>query len=1421
MNSEAGDLSEGDGPKSDQEPCEGSADGHCGNIQDCREESAKQHREEGESCDNGEHGEMCGREIGTGGGERDEHWMEHGDTDRIDQGLSQNDAGLSQRHEDGKNDKDEGDHGKVLSEHVTGSAQSHVEPAPAMEVGGVLPPSPTGTCSMVADAKHLGGKRAEPAETAVTSGPRCRITCKDFPFCTAHCPFLFCILVFSAMPLVLALLWPGIVVNSDTSVFLEADSRSSTIRTAFLGALPFRDASSRDRRLMTGPMPPIDLNDMYKMDQLNLYYRALGSPGLLASESITLIRQFELDLRSGPLYQRVCHELSTPGLGIGCDPGHSIANAAFPSGGENASDEQAFVNMRMDGHGLKLLRQDVILEILQSKDAYQELMLPKDFQPGEPLMSARSFFAFNIVCCRIEHSASQRSQGLEKARREWSNMLAAEVLPKLMRFEREHPTIQLNFAGGSISTMQLWEILASDCLFAIGSVVFIIGYLTMHAGSLLLSCGSMLLTVAAIPSAFVLSAVLSGSNEVTGAAFLSIFLIAGLGADVVLVFINFWEISKSADEPSSPRNAPKSTAPPRPTAERVKFVYRHAGLACLGTTLTTAASFFANLASVLRALREFGFFMGMCIIGAYVYLVVGLPALLILNDGAAKLRCCHCRCRGSRRAANSPATERSCRCCKRQRCEGILVGYRILFFLFFLLLVVGFGLWTGSAIELDTGVPQMFPDGHNLNDIEDVAGGFQASGEQWTQDDLRFCNFMVSEDRQDFLRCTLHQCQITQEGPFTVIGHNGSQGVGNSSGEAECQCFPSEVPSTNCKTTPDEGVILVRVRVVGEVPKKALEAWRRTGSFRLLAKQAAQQTNPFFWREIESAIDQAFFQWLPNADSKALTQEFWETGEVWSTRYDVLPNFIIPIKRNGSLELCHTDRLCYCGAPVCTYAGRRLVDPVMPNVSWDKVFVPLPARRLQPADAPDEPDAPAMPETPLRSAGARRLAGGADIALVWGLRTNEQMPLLGKPEQAWSFEEAFRVQAPATQRVLLSACSLGEKNPALLIQVSHCWLRDFRTYATDRGYPFPVPSTSFQVLFQRFLDGRVLGNGILAKDYMWLTDDFQLKATYIQFIVPLNYMTTLSSTILALMEEWDKEVEEINQNAPVELGTTWHTSSLWLRAEAERAIVNSTVLTMVVSAACGFLGALFFTHGDLLLSWMVVLNVMGVTISLAWFMVVFMGWAIGVLEILGLIVFVGYSITYSLHIAHKYQEHTLTAASAQLGSLYERRREAVLYALNCMSSSILGSAITTLGSSFFLFFCQLVIFVKLATVLSSVTFFACLFATVAFPAALLCIGPVGTSCQHLLHHPDLLTHPLDPPPPEPRGHVRTRRSPKPAAGSPERQMSKLARSIPLENSTTSDIFFAAHAQASRPATRPRPEGRAKVSNLDSMAITVL
>lgn len=138
----------------------------------------------------------------------------------------------------------------------------------------------------------------------------------------------------------------------------------------------------------------------------------------------------------------------------------------------------------------------------------------------------------------------------------------------------------------------------------------------------------------------------------------------------------------------------------------------------------------------------------------------------------------------------------------------------------------------------------------------------------------------------------------------------------------------------------------------------------------------------------------------------------------------------------------------------------------------------------------------------------------------------------------------------------------------------------------------------------------------------------------------------------------------------------------------------------------------------------VVFSVFGVVCSLAFFMTVVMGWDMGALEVLGLIVFVGYSITYSLHIAHKYAQHTRASATADSEHV-TRRDEAVKHALLAMTSAVAGSAVTTLGASFFLFFCTLSIFVRLAAVLFAVTFFALSFALVALPAALLVVGPMG------------------------------------------------------------------------------------------------
>ena len=59
-----------------------------------------------------------------------------------------------------------------------------------------------------------------------------------------------------------------------------------------------------------------------------------------------------------------------------------------------------------------------------------------------------------------------------------------------------------------------------------------------------------------------------------------------------------------------------------------------------------------------------------------------------------------------------------------------------------------------------------------------------------------------------------------------------------------------------------------------------------------------------------------------------------------------------------------------------------------------------------------------------------------------------------------------------------------------------------------------------------WVDSCSLRSGILAKDYMWLTESFELKATYIQFMVGLNYM------LLGSFDDDDDDDDEsgINQS---------------------------------------------------------------------------------------------------------------------------------------------------------------------------------------------------------------------------------------------------------------------------------------------------
>jgi hypothetical protein len=105
-----------------------------------------------------------------------------------------------------------------------------------------------------------------------------------------------------------------------------------------------------------------------------------------------------------------------------------------------------------------------------------------------------------------------------------------------------------------------------------------------------------------------------------------------------------------------------------------------------------------------------------------------------------------------------------------------------------------------------------------------------------------------------------------------------------------------------------------------------------------------------------------------------------------------------------------------------------------------------------------------------------------------------------------------------------------------------------------------------------------------------------------------------------------------------------------------------------------------------------------IVISLLWFMVFIMRWPLGAMEALSVTIFVGMACDYCLHIAHAFMH-------SEAPSQHLKVRQA----LTMVGNSVLGAAITTIGSCVFLMFCVIIFFKKMGIIIIINTLGECLF----------------------------------------------------------------------------------------------------------------
>mmetsp|Transcript_57975 Transcript_57975/g.188616 ORF Transcript_57975/g.188616 Transcript_57975/m.188616 type:complete len:1182 (-) Transcript_57975:110-3655(-) len=1086
-------------------------------------------------------------------------------------------------------------------------------------------------------------------------------------FCAVRIPCCCVLSTFAVSGVVLAVgvLTVPLQLDTDFGAFMEADVEPVAVRQAFLYAQEERSDPTK-RRLQSDQVTEVN---QYDLEVIYTLGEGALAPGLLGSGPLAAIAAFERGLTALPSWRAFCQD-SAKSMKPLCEYGLSVANYGVPSLNGTGLIPNG---MRYDGGGSSPLMVGAVLRAVKDSGVEPQVFPKGCCTEAEGARQLRSYFRFEF--------SKDRTQ-------DWNN-LAQSVMPYLR--DKVVAGAKVSFSSNQWRMMEVMDLIWGDVALAMGSIVFVFVYLVFHTSGLLLSIGSLLVMLLSVPMSFIMFVWMSGVESTSLASLLSIYLVVGLGSDVVFVYTDLWKESKFLH---------------LDVEQRVLWTLAHAGKASLATTATTSVSFFANLCSVLRPLREFGVFMGICVFLVWILLSLVVVPLCVVEDRCAK----RCRSLGGRirnGADGAPATvvRKSAQLTSLDKIRTTGINwyvyrlFRIRWCCLAVWILYAFGSVALSALYLtvDTKVPDIIPVDHNQRRHLEVVQFFEPKEQVFDANvlpkapDARVCDpyGAYTTGSAPPPVCSIHWCEATAVptgssglGPWSSSGSSSS--AASAPGQ-ECQCRRQ----LNAGTCADN-FFSVKQRFLTASPVSV----------------AAVEAAVLPIMQAEAAVD-AGKSSVTGKGTAPTVMNHWRSGNV--TLASTFEASWLLRRGSPSETTCGWKEVCACGIGLACKAPS----------GWS-VGVPFQI----------------VPSVPRRAAGT---AAGTSVALgdrvvvevAFGILVHPASPLLGTvdKQKAWSFDELHDVGEPWAQRNLYSFCLPKNMPDGLQILQSFCWTTDFCTWLDNRGLKFPVPRDDFHPLAMEFISNSWI-NSARASDFVWVRDG-RIKASFFKFVVNMGKYTRPSEA-LPYQARWDDYVSAYNKEASRFARDAWHSSALWGLTASSSMLVSSTLETLVVLFVIAFLGMLVFTR-DVKLSTAVVLATLSVVCGLAFFMIVVQRWQIGPIEVIALIVFIGYAATYSLHIAHSFgsQEALKERGMKGLSGKAVRRWQRTRFALKMLGSATVGSALTTAGCATFLLFCKIKVFQKLGGVILSITAISIVTALGPLPASLLAIGPAepATCCR--------------------------------------------------------------------------------------------
>lgn len=226
----------------------------------------------------------------------------------------------------------------------------------------------------------------------------------------------------------------------------------------------------------------------------------------------------------------------------------------------------------------------------------------------------------------------------------YQDWLTKTVVPHARAFNPPSATFKpLYYSTGFLFDWEVDEAVYSDAMFSGLSFVAVLIFVYLHTRSVLIALFGMLGVTISVPITLWLYRDVLEINHISLLNFLSLFVIMGIGADDIFVFVDTWEVVGNED-PALLDDVPA----------RLGRTFSRACSAMLVTSASTAASFFANIVSTLPVIKEFGIFMGLVVTVNFITVLIFFPTLVIFQE---KLNCCFglCGCGKKKKRVGSKA----------------------------------------------------------------------------------------------------------------------------------------------------------------------------------------------------------------------------------------------------------------------------------------------------------------------------------------------------------------------------------------------------------------------------------------------------------------------------------------------------------------------------------------------------------------------------------------------------------------------------------------------------------------------------------------------------------------------------------------------------------------------------------------------